>query len=346
MTQIQPAHSAQFDLADAEWLAHRHVEPDDAVRFVRVPRATHAQVPFLTDACLGVPGPAIDVPVATCLRDTVPGPLHLLFHSAFCGSTMLVRALDRPGVAMGLSEPVILNDVVGMRRRGGDPRAVARIADAATRLLGRPFVSGEAVIVKPSNIINPLAELLLALRADARAIFLYAPLETFLISVVRKGLACRLWVRELAEGYLVEGYLNPLGLTAGDLLRQTDLQVAAVGWLAQHGAFARLAEKLGPQRLRTLDSEKLTADPLAAIAAVGGHFGLALDAGMVAEIAGGPAFSRHSKSGTAYSAQARKMDYAAARAAHGEEIDQVLAWAEAVAANAGMSMAAPHPLIT
>lgn len=332
-------------LADAEWLAHRYVESEDRVRLAKVPRARHAAIPFLTDACLGDLGTTHDLDALTCLNNVAPHPLHFLFHSAFCGSTMLVRALDRPGVAMGLSEPVILNDVVGFRRRGGERRAVARVADVATRLLARPFAPGEAVIVKPSNVVNPLAELLLALRGEARAVFLYAPLETFLISVARKGLACRAWVRELAEGYLTEDYFDPIGMTAQDLFRQSDLQVAASGWLAQHAHFTRLAGKLGPERLQTLDADKLTAEPRAALAAVTRHFGLSLDAQAVTELAAGPAFTRHSKSGKAYSAAARNEDYAAARAAYGEELDMVGVWAKAVAANAGISLAGPNPLL-
>ena len=334
-----------FSLGDAEWLAHRYIESEDRVRFVRVARARHAEAPFLTDDCLGELGSAHDVPAADCLAQARPGPLHFLFHSAFCGSTMLVRGLDRPSVAMGLSEPVILNDVVGFRRRGAESRAVARAADVATRLLARPFGPGEAVVVKPSNVLNPLAELLLALRADARGVFLYAPLETFLLSVARKGLGCRLWVRELAEGYLAEGLLAPLGLSPAELFRQTDLQVAAAGWLAQHLHFARLAEKLGPARLRPLDAERMTAAPAAAVSAVSGHFGLRLAAAEAEEMAAGPAFTRHSKSGAAYSAAARASDYAAARAAYGEEIEVVLAWAEKLADAASVAMEPPGGLL-
>src|SRR5690349_15814585 len=110
--------AAPFDLADAEWLAHRYVESEDRVRFIRVPRGRHREVPFLTDAKLGEVGPAHELSAEQCLREAQPGPLHFLFHSAFCGSTLLAGALDRRGVAMGLSEPVILNDVVGFRRRG------------------------------------------------------------------------------------------------------------------------------------------------------------------------------------------------------------------------------------
>ena len=339
------AVSATDPLADAEWLAHRYIESEDRVRFAKVPRARHAAVPFLTEAYLGDLGATHDLEARTCLNDGVPGPLHFLFHSAFCGSTMLVRAFDRPGVAMGLSEPVILNDVVGFRRRGAAPGALARVADVATRLLARPFAPGEAVIVKPSNVINPLAELLLALRGEARAVFLYAPLETFLISVARKGLGCRLWARELVEGYLTEDYLGPLGLTSHDVFRQTDLQVAATGWLAQNAHFSRLATKIGPDRLRTLDADALTDDPQAALSAAARHYGLALDPQAVAQIAAGPAFTRHSKSGADYSANARRDDYAAARAAYGEEINMVVVWADAVAANVGIALIPPHPLL-
>lgn len=340
MTRCEP-----FDLADARWLAHRYVEGADRVRFVPVARERHREVPFLTDAKLGEPAAVHELTAERCLRETRPGPLHFLFHSAFCSSTLLVRALDRPGVAMGLSEPVILNDVVGFRRRGGAPRDVARLADLATRLLARPFGPGEAVVVKPSNVINPLAELVLALRGEAKAVFLHAPLETFLLSVARKGLECRLWARELADGYLTEGYLAPLGLAPADLFRQSDLQVAAVGWLAQHRHFAELAAKLGPERLRSLDAERLSAAPGPAIAAAAAHYGLALGADAVAEIVAGPAFTRHSKSGAAYSAQARRDDYAAARAAHGDEVALVLEWAGKVAEIAGVALAAPHPLV-
>lgn len=328
-----------LDLADAEWLVHRYVESDDAFRFIHLPRGEHASHPFLIDSELGVRPTAPDVP-AQSLIDQPRGRLHFLFHSAFCGSTLLARALSAPGVAMGLSEPVVLNDVVGFRRRGAGPAAVARAADLSLRLLGRPFAAGEVVIVKPSNVLNPLAELLLKIEPDARAVFLYAPLETFLVSVARKGLHCRIWVRELLEGYLRDRFVD-LGLMPEDYFRLTDLQVAAVGWLAQHQYFTQLTGKLDG-RIASLDADQLTSDPAAAIAAVAAHYRLPLDA---AAVAAGPAFQRNSKTGAAYSPGERSADYAAARQAYGEEIAMVMTWAKAVAANLGLSLAGPNPLL-
>ena len=335
---------ATFDRANAEWLAHRHVEGADRIAFSHVPRADHRSAPFLTDEYLGDARAQHELPVADCLAGTPPQPMGFLFHSAFCGSTLLLSALDRPGVAMGLSEPVLLNDVVGFRRRGAPPAAVARLADSATRLLARPFADGERVIVKPSNILNPLAELLLALRGDAPAILLYAPLETFLVSVVRKGLWCRLWVRELLEGFLTDNVVN-LGMGPRDYFRQSDLQVAATGWLAQHALFHQLAGKLGPGRVRTLDSETLTREPLAVLTAAAHHYGLTASPADLAAMAGGAAFTRHSKSGAAFDTAQRAEEYAEARRAHEDEIGKVLVWAQAVAEANGLAMDLPLPLI-
>lgn len=331
-------------LANPAWLAHRHIEGEDRIRFLAVPRADHRAAPFLTDEYLGAGRPAQDLPVADCLALPADRAPHFVFHSAFCGSTLLLSALDQPGTAMGLSEPVLLNDVVGWRRRGAEAQAIARLADAATRLLARPFGPGEAVVVKPSNLLNPLAPLLLALRPQARAILLHAPLETFLISVVRKGLWCRLWVRELLEGLLIDRAVD-LGMGGTDYFRQSDLQVAATGWLAQHALFHRLAQQHGPQRIATLDSETLTTRPAEVLAAAAAHYGLSADAAALAQMAANPAFARHSKSGAAFDAGQRAAEYAATRAAHADEIDKVVIWARAVADANGIAMDLPLPLV-
>lgn len=333
----------RFDVNDATWLAHRFVESSEAFRFIAVDRQRHATAPFLTDEYLAHCPIGADVPLATCasLPPVAPG---LLFHSAFCGSTMLTRALDLPGLSMGLSEPVVLNDVVGWRRRGAPQDRVAAALDVALRLLARPFGDGEQVVIKPSNIVNSLAGPIMALRPEARAIFLYAPLESFLISVARKGLGCRLWARELLEGQLRDGYVD-LGFSSGDYFRQTDLQVAAVGWLAQHMAFRRLATRLGGDRLRALDADKLATDPSAAIRAAVAHYGLPATDAQIARILAGPALTRHSKSGVAYSGEQRRIDYAEAKSAHGDEIDKVLVWTETVAQGVGVDLGPPMTML-
>lgn len=325
-------------VGDAAWLAHRYDPGHDAVHFRMVPRAARGGVPFLTDEYLGGPGEPVVIRRADC-GEMPRTPLHFLFHSAYCASTMLARALDQPGTASSLSEPVLLNDMVGWRRRGADPREHGRVMADALALLGRPFAPGEAVVVKPSNIFNPLMRGAMMLRPDARAILLHAPLRAFLLSVARKGLGCRLWCRELLEHYLADGFVQ-LGFDARDYFRQSDLQVAAVGWLAQQQAFAALAA-WAPDRIATLDSETLTRAPAAAVAAAMRHFGLPIDA---ARIAGHPALARNSKSGADFAPGERQRDLAAAEAAYGGEIDHVMRWAEVIAERANIPLTLPRAL--
>ena len=327
-----------FDPTDARWIAHRYERVRDEVHYRFVPRGDHATFPFLTEEYVGAM-PVAHLPLAEAVAavSSAQAPLRLIFHSAFCASTVLCRAFDRAGLAMGLSEPAILNDIVGIRRRKeADPKRVAQLIDEAMRLLARPWASGEAVVVKPSNILNPLAAAKLALRPEAKAVLMYAPLPVFLASVARKGMWCRLWARELMEGLLIDGVVD-LGFAPEDYFRLTDLQVAAVGWLVQHRLFADLAARFGDRVMR-VESEAMLAAPADHIERVARHFGLAVDAPLAAEIAGGPAFTRHSKFGQAFDAEARAAEKAAAEAAHGDEIAKVATWARAVAEAAGFGL--------
>ena len=334
--------SAARIVADPEWLAHRYDERNDAFQYRHVTRARHAEVPFATDDCLGTE----EKPVVIRREDAAAlldgqAPIHFVFHSAFCASTMLVRAVDRPGSAMGISEPVILNDMAGWRQRGADIRLHAMVMNDVLGQLSRPFGPGEVVVLKPSNVFNGLAMGALHVRPAARALLLYSPIEEFLLSVARKGMWCRLWARELLENLLQEGMVD-LGFEPRDYLRQTDLQVAGVGWLAQHNLFHRMAKHYGPGRIATLDSETLTSDPAASAARVAAHF--SLRDRNAADYADHPAIQRNSKSGATFERGERQLDQARAREVYGDEIDKVAEWIRVVGERNGISLELPFKL--
>lgn len=306
-------------------------------------RDAHDAATFITDDYLGVAADIVTLDRVEAMK-AVPrdNSLHFIIHSAFCASTMLARGFNLPGVSMGLKEPVLLNDIVGYRRRGAPPAAVAERLDHAMHMLARPFGSDLAVVVKPSNVFNALVPLALTMRPKSKAILLHAPLRVFLVSVARKGLWCRLWCRELLEGLLADAIVD-LGFEPRDYFRQSDLQVAAVGWLAQHQLFHELVAKFGSERIATLDSEQLTADPASALAAASRHFGLDVPAH---SIAGHPAFATHSKFGGSFDSGDRAAEHRAAAEAYGDEIEKILIWAQSVAATAGISLELPAPLLT
>jgi hypothetical protein len=331
--------------ADSDWLPHRYDESRDEVHFLRLSREAHRSVTFITDEYLDSGAPRRVVGRRDAAASAGPAaPLHFIFHSAYCCSTVLARAMDIEGVAMGLKEPMILNDMVGWRRRGAEPRALAAVLDDVLTLLARPFSLGEAVVVKPSNILNGIAPAMLGLRPQSNALLLYAPLPDFLRSVARKGLWGRRWVRELFIGQLRDGIVD-LGLGEQHYLDLTDLQVAAAGWLAQHDVFARLIGRFGAARVRALDSGILMARPGEAMARLSDLFGLGLDGPAIEKVLAGPAFTSHSKSKAGFSAADRLAEQRDAAETHADEVEKVAIWAEAVAAAAGVSMQLEAPLL-
>lgn len=340
--------AAAASVGDAGWLAHRYDPTDDAFHLLAVSRDEHRGATFLTDAYLPRGRAPLVVPRAAAIAAApMPAPVHFLFHSAYCCSTLLARAVDRPGWAMGLKEPVILNDIVGWRRRaksGAGGPDMASVLDDTLTLLSRPFAPGEAVIVKPSTVANGLAQAILTLRPEARAVLMYAPLRTYLASIAKKGIDGRLWVRTLLTGMLDDGLID-LGFTTRDVLGQTDLQVAAVGWLAHQMLFARLVAQFGSDRVRTLDSATLTADPGAALRALAGLIGKPLDDGAIGAMLAGPALTTHSKSGATFDTGDRAAEHEDAGAIHADEIEKVAHWAGVVAKTAGVALAPPGALI-
>lgn len=272
------------------WLPHRILD-QNAIRFVHVGRELHRKATFLDDSSLERTSAeltfaleAID-PVA--IED---GPLHFIFHSAFARSTLLARALDLPGVAMGLKEPIILNDATQLsRQRQLSPHLLERIL----QLLARPFAPGESVIVKPSNAANLLMDRMLQLRPRSRALLLYRDLADYLRSIARKGMFGRIWARNQLHQIRHEATFTA-GFSEVELFAQTDLQAAAYGWLIQLGQFARLAENF-PERVRLMDAAALVAEPRAAFKMATSWFELEIDDVQIDHLLSSGVFAQDSK---------------------------------------------------
>jgi hypothetical protein len=326
-----------------EWLAHRYDETADQIRFVDYDRPTRARVPFLIDQYLPAkPFKALDRQQA---RRAAPAtaPVHFIFHSGFCCSTLLAACFDRPGLATPFSEPMILNDLVGWRKRGATPAAIGMLLDDALAMLARPFEGDAIAILKPSTIVNGLASAMMRLRPESKAIFIHAPVSDFITSIAKKGLDGRLWARELFLGMRVEGLTQRLGFDDQDFFGQTDLQIAACAWLGQQALFAEI-NNMYPDRLLSVSSDEFLAAPEQAIRAAAGLFGLPISDEEVDSALSGP-MQRNSKDRTTFSAADRTADYDRARAAYGDEIDKVVVWALEVAKSAGVPLTPARALI-
>jgi hypothetical protein len=325
---------------DPEWLPHEFQADGKELTSVFVPGPARDGLLFLTEGHLKANFRRATLPVAAIASEldaAERAPLHFIFNTSFCCSTLLVKALEVPGVSTALKEPNILVDVAN-RLGCGQVVQGHRELELALRLLERPLAPGERVIAKPSNFANRLIEPALALRPQSRAVLLYSDPGTYLRSVVKRGLLARINARKLYQNLATWTELE-FGFAQQETFEQTDVQIAALAWLMQIAQFRALASKLGAQRVLLVDAVDLLADPCGTLRRVQSLFGLGLSEAQLDDLVRGPAFSTHSKfSEVPYDQHAREREHDALMQVHGEELRMVLHWLEAVASHVGVPL--------
>lgn len=321
---------------DPEWLPHTYDVDGTHLTFVLVPRDARGELMFLSDEHfagnfrkLTYPASAVTGAIQAASR----APMHFIFHTSFCCSTLLAKALEVPGVSSALKEPDVLINLANRLIRSNDSGNQKRL-DLVLRLLERSTGSGETIIVKPTNFANRLMDPVLTQRPDSRAILLYSDLDTFLRSLLKRGIWGRINGRKL---YNQIGRWSPLlfGYNSEEILELTDLQIAALGWLMQIHHFNAMAKMFGPQRVMVLDAARLLAEPATVLQDTQHFFQLKLQSEDIESIIHGPVFSTHSKFGQrAYDARSREEESKAVSDAHAEELAIVRQWIDAVAKHA------------
>jgi hypothetical protein len=334
---MNPA-SVRAIAADPNWMPWSLDRPFASVELVRLSDTARRELPFLDSRYIDEAVERISLSLAELAAASAALPdarCHFVFHTGLCCSTLLARALDVAGRTTSLKEPNVLGYISEAAARADDVRTVL---PTILRLLARPAAPGETVIVKAGNTSNPLIESILETRPRSKALLLSRPLPDFLVSIAGKGAGGRAWVRSTA-GFLhrfpaMTGELGPV-----DLDKLDEFELAACLWLLQHAQFARLRRTLPEDRVAVLDSETLLADPAGCLGAVAEFFDLGFDGGTISAQVNGPAFARHSKRpAEEFDVRAQSKVQAIARAAHGSRIESAVSWAEAIAADAGISV--------
>ena len=259
-------------------------------------------------------------------------PAAFLFHTAFCGSTLLARALDAPPRAVALKEPLVLTTMTRLSLQA--PPRLDALLDRALKLLGRPWAKDGAVLVKPTNLVNRIAPRILALAPGSRAILMHASLREFLVSCFKKLPQAEVAVRWMAQTLVRDTTLaQRLGLRGDEPYNL--VEACVLTWHAQLEVYARLLGADARDHLRTLDMATMLERPAATVAACARFVGLdaALD-GLETRVAA--EFSRDSKkSARDYDAGHRAREKSELEARYGEVIEQALAWSrDAVAPHA------------
>lgn len=323
-------------VSDPTWLPALYDAREDAFTFAMLPREAQRRLVFLDRRFLADIEKSQPVRLSELPADKIKAaarPAHFIFHTAFCCSTLLARAMDIPGVAMGLKEPSVFVPLSDPRLRR--PAGMPDPLDIAVDLLSRPLEPSEVQIIKPSNAANGLAPHILERKPQSKAIVLYSSLDAYLRSSARLGMTGRVFNRQM---FAQLAPVMPLRqrFAVQELLLQADIQIAAQVWLMQAAFLQGVARHFGPQRVRTLNSKTLLADKAGVLARLGNFFGLKADDSQWAAIAAGPVFDRHAKR-----ASEETFDPEANRRAdevHAAEITAVLPWGEALAAHCGVPL--------
>jgi len=324
-----PDPSAILD--DPAWFLERVVVQLDAAVFTRTTRQSISETVFLDHRWKRDGAPNVTLPLGALRAYAGRDRPAMIWHTAFCCSTLIADLLDAPGACLAVKEPGVLVDLAAARR-AGSPIADDRLAEAVFAQLARSPTPGERVVIKPSNGANALV----GVDSGGPALMLYSSCRDFILSVVGGGPVNdggeerRRFARALMLDRATS--LRPsIPWRALDLGMMTDLQVAALLWHAQVNEFRAVARARGPGRVRSLDCADFLADPHRTLTAIDAFLGLGLGEARVEAVIAGSKLGRYAKShGRAFSAAQRDEELAATAAALGPALDTVVAWSHQV----------------
>jgi hypothetical protein len=270
-------------LADPGWFPLDYDASLDALRFLPLTLDRIGAASFL-DRRSGVDWDASEPIVIDALRALAPSHPTLLIHTAFCGSTLLARALHDPPQVVALKEPSALAAIAQIsthEREDAQPFFDRRLG-AALDLLGRPWAADGKVLIKPTSPVNRLLARMLAHTAPARAILLYSSFEEFLLSCVKRLPEAETRIRWMAETLLAGSPLpQRIGMPAGHTLNL--IESCALAWHAQIDRYAEALAADRSDRLRSLDVKAMLARPQECVAASANWYGFTPEAGALAE---------------------------------------------------------------
>ncbi|MEL7231893.1 MAG: hypothetical protein AAGJ85_05225 [Pseudomonadota bacterium] len=256
-------------LSKGSFLDQRFFLPDDRFQAVRLSQALQAHIPRQ--------------------------PISWIFHSAYCASTLMARALDVNGKTLALKEPDILmqlSNAFRMARRANlDTRDIERVRNLIFALLSRRFSPDERIIIKPANPANYLLQDVLS--CGEKALLMTSDLETFLTSVLRKGGDGTSFMRVLYNIYTLDG-TGLSKISERDALRFTDLQVAAIIWQHQHEDLTAAA-KIYPDQTRAINGLAFLPDRLKYMRAASDFLSMNLTDRDLETNVNGPVFTRNAK---------------------------------------------------
>lgn len=260
-------------------------------------------------------------------------PPHFIFHTAFCGSTLLARCLGALQACMSLREPYTLAQLAWAKRNPAQnslgEHGFDELLSFVISLLNRTHEASQSTVIKQNSCCSNLIRECLAYDRGSKALFLYVDLKGFLASSL-KTQDRRDWVNETFHDFLSD--LEPLARAAGAATQGLSIaEKAAAIWLTQMSYLARSYEPAESLRIAALDCEDLMNEPADTLARVCEFLGLPASRDELLRAAG-ENMGIYSKGGGEYSPVVRRQKIEQELARTAAEIETALAYAARIEA--------------
>jgi hypothetical protein len=291
-----------------------------------------------------------------------------LFHTAFCGSTLMASCLDHRGACLSYKEPLSLTQLCLAKPRAEGSPAMKEdewleLSRATVGLLSKVFLPTEVALIKPANACNgTIPELLSAGRSGARAILLHSSLTDFLCSILKSD-GRRRWAR-LGLQWTWQASPSQRILSRIETADLPDEAVAAYIWLWQMYTYLDACESHGPSVVRSLDCDLFFSRPEETLSAAASFLSLPLPSDEISRITSGRTFRTYSKAGHTglgvllrrlglpvlwrekFDAQKRRTSLQRTAELHRREIESALSWVATVTRERPVPETLPSPLLT
>jgi len=173
------------------------------------------------------------------------GSGHYLFHSSFCGSTLIASVLQHPDTFLALKEPTVLWRISGLKQNPDlalSDSQLQQLLKVSLSSLCESFHSNQQVVIKPTNLASNLIEDIRKVQSDARMVLLYDDLQSYIVSYLKKPVEGRHNFELIAKHFIQSSpikheYDRFLDQYPGDYLA-----CAMVSWHAQLFAFQQHLE--------------------------------------------------------------------------------------------------------
>lgn len=273
-------------------------------------------------------------------------PVHFVFMTDFCGSTLLVNSLANLPSFDTCFDELELFKRLSLARRLFDAGQVAdehgwhALVEAGVATMARHASERARIVIKEQPVTNYIANELLSIVGAWRSIFVYSPLEDYLLAVLKSDNR-RAYTRARVELYIETGVIPAL---AGiDKQSLSDARIAALHWLTQMLTYADVPQPVRAHKLRALNGLSLLQYPARTLHAVCSYLGVGVSEADIDSVVESAVFGQHAKrTHRRYSWSQRVEEVDAWRAAYRDELRDGMRWAERIVERTSLARS-PEP---